>query len=269
MAEQPADPGRIIELYSDLVSQLRSGLASDAILVPEIVIAKDLEDLSRRLSDGEVDLVIETVFASLLLRDGSGGRLEPGLALVRDGRREYQSVFVTRRDSPIASLDDLRGRTLVLEAPRSTSAFALPRAELARSGIQLVSDDDAEGDPRRVRYVLAGAELNQAVWVVHGRGDAAAFSDADWEALPLRLREQLRIFHRTQKILRGLLSIRSSLSPDVREAGVELLLRLHETPAAAEAMRRARITRFERLTQSDRDSLARWERALRSAAPPP
>jgi len=216
-----------------------------------------------------VEFVIETVFASQLLRDRSGGGLEPGLVLVRGGRREYRSVFVARKDSGIDSLDDLRGRTLVLEALRSTSAFALPRAELARNGIGCASAEADAPDPRAVRYVLAGAELNQAVWVVHGRGDAAAFNEGDWEALPAGLRGQLRIFHRTRSILRGLVSFRSDLEPRVRERAEELLLHLHEEPAGRAALEKARITRFERLTAADRAELGQWEAALRSAAPIP
>jgi phosphonate transport system substrate-binding protein len=263
MVEEPADPVRIIGFYSDLLSQLRARLVPAGIQVPDVVIAKDHDELSRLLREGEVDFVIETVFASQLLRERSGN-LEPALALVRDGQREYQSVFFTREDSDIERLEDLRGRTLVLEAPRSTSAFALPQAELARNGIE-IADADVTGPGDRVaRYVLAGAELNQAVWVVHGRGDAAAFSDGDWEALPAGVRDQLRIFHRTRKILRGLLSIRGDLEPRLRERCEALLLTLHEDPAGQAAMSRARITRFERLTQRDRSELDDWEAALRS-----
>lgn len=265
MVEQPADPARIIGFYSDLIAQLRAGLEPAGIRVPEIVIARDLEDLSGRLRDGRVDFIIETVFASQLLRDRSGN-LEPGLVVVRNGRRQYASVFITRRDSEVRSLEDLRGKVLVLEAPRSTSAFALPQAELARHGLELKSDDAHGSDPRSVRYLLAGAELNQAVWVAHGRGDAAAFGDGDWEALPTGLRDQLRVFHRTHEILRGLVSFRKDLDPDVRARSEELMLRLHEDPRGKAAMAKARITRMERLTDRDRAVLAAWESTLRSLA---
>jgi phosphonate transport system substrate-binding protein len=207
--------------------------------------------------------VIETVVPSLLLRARSRS-LEPALVVIRRGRREYRSVFFTRVEAPIRSLEDLRGRVLVLQALRSTSAFALPRAELARKGMRLVSADVAGGDRQAVRYTLAGAELNQAVWVLHGRGDAGAFNDGDWTALPERVRDQLRIFHETRPMLRALLSVRTGLDEKSRVALETLLLGLPQDPAGKAALLRATgITAFERLTAEDREGLDAWEAVLR------
>ena len=94
--------------------------------------------------------MLESVFPMLTLRERSRN-LEPSLLVVRRGEREYRSVFFTRQESPIRTLADLRGRTLVLQALRSTSAFALPRAELARAGIPLVAADEAGARPRARR----------------------------------------------------------------------------------------------------------------------
>jgi phosphonate transport system substrate-binding protein len=265
MAEEPAEPDTIIRMFGGLVSLLRERLSPEGIRVDDIAITADVEDLSRRLREGEVDLVVETVFASQLLKERSGC-LEPRLVLVRDGQREYRSVFFTRRDSPIQRLADLRGGTLVLEAPRSTSAFALPVAALGRVGIATVSDTSASAGSRDVRYVLAGGEINQAVWVAHGRGDAGAFNEGDWDALPSGIRDQLRIFHRTSTILRGLLSFRTGTDPRLRERTEELLLSLHDDPGGGDALDRARITRFERLTEGDRSELRAWEETLRTVA---
>lgn len=267
MVEQPASPDRILRMFNGLVSLLRARLAPAGIRVADIVIAADVEDLSQRLRDGEVDFVIETVFSSQLLRERSRC-LEPSLALVRNERREYRSIFFTRRDSQIRRLEDLRGRTLVLEALRSTSAFALPVATLERLGIDVVAAA-AGGDDRDVRYLLAGGEINQAVWVVHGRGDAGAFNEGDWDALPTRIRDQLRVFHRSLPILRGLLSFRVGYDSALREQVEEQLLALHQDPSGGDALAGARITRFERLTETDRTRIRDWEGVLRSVASVP
>ncbi len=261
MAEEANEPDRMLRIYDDLIRLLRERLAGDGIGVGELVIARDLDDLARRLRDGEVDVVIETVFPSLILRTRSRS-LEPRLVVVRRGQRQYRSVFFTRKESPIRALADLRGRTLVLQALRSTSAFALPVAELRRAGLQALPPDAPAG-PGAVRYVLAGAEVNQAVWVLHGRGDAGAFNEADWEALPAGMRDRLRLFHETRPILRGLLSFRSALSRQIRARLETLLLGLAADPRGKAALERATgITRLEPLTASDRRALAGWEATL-------
>jgi len=263
IAEEPNEPDRMLNAYGDVVTRLRERLAPANVAVGDLAIARDLDDLSQRLARGEVDLVVETVFATLILQARSRC-LDPALVVVRRGQREYRSVFFTRREAPYRSLGDLRGRTLVLQALRSTSAFALPRAELARAGITLLPSDDPHAGRDNVRYVLAGAEINQAVWVLQGKGDAGAFNEGDWAALPERVRSQLRVFHETRPIVRGLLSLRTGLAPKVRKDVEDTFLRMHEDEAGRAALARASgTTRFERLTAADRREIGAWAPSLR------
>jgi phosphonate transport system substrate-binding protein len=265
IAEEPNEPDRMLKVFGEMLSRLRERLLPRDVRVGDLVIARDLDDLSQRLVRGDVDFVIETVFPTLVLQERSRA-LEPSLVVVRREQREYRSVFFTRQEAPIQSLRDLRGRTLVLQALRSTSAFALPKAELERAGLTLAPADDLRSRPGDVRYVLALAEINQAVWVLHGKGDAGAFSDGNWAALPDKVRSQLRIFYETRPIMRGLLSFRTGLDARARAAAEETLLRLHEDEGGRAALQQAAgLTRFERLTAGDRSELRRWAPVLRPA----
>ena len=263
IAEEPNEPDRMLRVFGPLVGQLRERLRPRGVRVGDLAIARDLDDLSQRLVRGDVDFVLETVFPTLVLQERSRS-LEPSLVVLRRGQREYRSVFFTRQDSSIRALGDLRGKTLVLQALRSTSAFALPKAELERAGFALAPADDLRSRPGDVRYVLALAEINQAVWVLHGRGDAGAFNEGNWASLPERVRSQLRIFHETQPIVRGLVSFRTGLDAGARAALVDALLRLHEDDAGRSALDQAAgVTRFERMTAADRAGLRRWAPVLR------
>jgi len=268
VAEEANEPGRMLEVYGEMIGVLRQRLRPAGIQVGDIVIARDLEDLAQRLVRGDVDFVIETVFPTLVLQKTSRV-LEPALVVFRRGQREYRSVFFTPVGSDVRELADLKGRILVLQALRSTSAFAIPKAELERAGLSLVPNDASRARPDDVRYVLADAEINQAIWVLHGKGAAGAFNEGDWERLPDRVRSGLRIFHGTAPLLRGLLSFRSTLAPEVREKAEVALLGLEgdETGRAALA-RAAGVTRLERLTTEDRRALDTWTPILRSGRSP-
>jgi phosphonate transport system substrate-binding protein len=264
IAEEVNEPNRMLNVYGALTALLRERLAPAGIGVGGLVIARDLDDLSQRLVRGEADFVIETVFPTLVLQERSRC-LEPSLVVVRRGLREYRSVYFTRKEAPIRDLTDLRGRTLVLQALRSTSAFALPKAELEGIGLAVVPADDTRAGRGNVRYVLAGAEINQAIWVLHGKGDAGAFNEGDWAALPEKVRSQLRVFHEGRPIVRGLLSFRAGLDAGARTKIEETLLGLHEDEAGRAALAAAvGVTRFERLTAGDRAGLRRWAPVLRS-----
>lgn len=267
IAEEPNEPDRMFKVYSPLLALLRRRAEPAGVRVGELVIARDLDDLAQRIARREVDFVLESVFPMLSLRERSGS-LDPALLVVRRGERQYRSVFFTRRESPIKSLADLRGRTLVLQAVRSTSAFALPRAELARLGMRLVDADDSAADPKAVRYVLALAEVNQAVWVLHEKGDAGAFNEGDWQALPEKVRERLRIFERSRPIQRGLIAFRDGLDATTRHTLEQVLLGLHEDEAGKDVLAQAAgITRFERLTPTERREVLEWAKVLLPARP--
>jgi phosphonate transport system substrate-binding protein len=266
IAEEPNEPDRMLTVFGEMLSRLRERLLPCDVRVGDLVIARDLDDLSQRLVRGDVDFVLETVFPTLVLQQRSG-RLEPSLVVVRRGQREYRSVFFTRQNSSIRALGDLRGKTLVLQALRSTSAFALPKAELESAGLALAPADDLRSRPGDVRYVLALAEINQAVWVLHGRGDAGAFNEGNWAALPEKVRSQLRVFHETRPIVRGLVSFRAGLDARARAAVEEKLLQLPEDEAGRAALAQAAgLTRFERMTAEDRAGLRRWAPVLQPIA---
>jgi phosphonate transport system substrate-binding protein len=263
VAEEQNEPDRMLKVFGPMLARLRERLAPEGVKVGELVIARDLDDLSQRLTRGEVEFVIETVFPTLVLEERSRS-LDPALVVVRRGQRAYRSVFFTRADAPIHRLSDLRGRILVLQVARSTSAFALPKAELERAGLVVVSADDPRSTRRDVRYVLALAEINQAVWVLHGKGDAGAFNEGDWAALPERIRSRLRVFHETPPLVRGLLSFRRSLEPRVRRLAEEALLSLDDDEAGRAALAGASgVTRFEPVTAADRSGLRGWAQVLR------
>ena len=267
IAELANEPDRMLRVYSGLLGELSLKLAPRGIEVAPLIITRDLSELARLLAQGEVDMVCETVFVTLDLQQERLVSLTPRLAIVRREQREYHSVFFTNRTTGITALGDLRGRTLVLQASRSTSAYAVPRAELARNGIRLFPAGQPKAPPSAACYVFAGAELNQAIWVLKGKGDAGAFNEGDWKRLPEKVRAGLVIFHETQPLLRGLVSFRDDIDPAIQRASEEALLDLHHEPPGQRALEQADgITRFERLTARDVDRLAQWRRALRSAS---
>jgi phosphonate transport system substrate-binding protein len=263
VAEEANEPDRMLRVFGEMLGRLRERLAPSGVDVGGLVIARDVDDLSQLIAAGQVDLIVETVFPTLVLQERSR-RLDPALVVVRRGQREYRSVFFTKKDAPIHHLADLRGRTLVLQVLRSTSAFALPKAELERAGLVVVPADDPRAGRGQVRYVLALAEINQAVWVLHGKGDAGAFNEGDWAALPEKVRSRLRIFHESRPIARGLVSFRAGLDAGTRAAAEEALLKLPDDEAGRAALQQAAgVTRFERLTPEDRAGLRSWGPVLR------
>lgn len=85
------------------------------------------------------------------------------------GKSTYKTVIVTRADSGIKTLDDLKGRTFAFVDPASTSGNLMPRKIFADNGI------DPDKDFSLTYY--AGTHNGVELAVANGKVDAGADSD--------------------------------------------------------------------------------------------
>lgn len=272
--ERPDRPAYALELYGPLNAYLDARLKPLGMRMGDLVIARNLGEMAARIDDGTADALIEGVMPTLKLRRKTA--LDIQLLIWRKGQRQYHTVFFARQESPIQRLEDLRGKVLAFESPRSTSAYDVPRAALIETGLELAErpeagppaakDRDAV-DTDRVRFLFAGSELNQAYWVHAGRADAGAFNNGDWDRVPGSIKPELRIFHRTRPILRWLFSFARSVDPAARAELVEILITMDRDPQGRAALAAAsRIAKIEPLTSADRANLAYWDEALERLA---
>lgn len=234
------DPQRHHDQLKPLLDYVVPRMASVGIREGRILMAPDASRMTSYLRHGRVDWVTETALTGLTLM--SRARASVLLQTERDGVRHYRAVLFVRADSPLQSLDDLRGRRLALQSPASTSAYLLPAITLLDAGVPmeiLPSPSDRPGADR-VGYVFANSEANIATWVFKGVADAGAFSDIDLERLRARdpRAASLRIIGRSMMAPRALELVRADLDPRVRDRLQEVLLEASRDPAAAPALRR-------------------------------
>lgn len=258
VGERVNQPDYVLAQYQPLLDYLRRELAPQGIALGELQIAENLAELAGFVRAGKVDVILESLISTFRINAGEA-LVRPVLAAWRKGQRETRTLFFVRQNSQIKQLRDLAGKTLALESTRSTTAYALPRIVLRQHGLDVQPLGSSHGGPHSVRCVLANAELNQAYWVDRGQADAAAFNTEDWDALPIGLRQELRVIHSTDPILRWLLSARIGLS-SVALAAVQAALL--DMSASAEGLRVlqqiGRIRRFDRLSADDLASIKHW-----------
>jgi len=228
----------MFDLYNPLFVLLQEHLAPHGIR-PGMVLAADQEELRQRVAAGEVEAVLESLFNLLRM---PAGQLEPWIVAERKGERQVSSVIFVAADSPIADLRDLAGKRIAFESPRSTSAYAIPRAMLERAGLGLAPDGQEDAPAQAVRYRFAGDERTQAYWVSLGQTEAGGFNDSDWVKLPESLRGRLRVIAQSRPFLRWLFYIHSGVSPAVKAAMQKVLLALPATPTGRQALAQAKIT---------------------------
>ena len=113
-----------------------------------------------------------------LLTARSGRRAEA--ILMRDTDQDLTSVIVARADGPVASVEDLRGRTIGVGAADSPQATMIPLEHLAALGIAV--------DPKRHDVLLGkhgdhiGGERDAIRALVRGEVEAACILDGNHAA---------------------------------------------------------------------------------------
>lgn len=92
---------------------------------------------------------------------------------VKDGQSIYYAGLFARNDSPIQTLDDVRGKSVAFGDVNSTSSFIFPITMLMEAGIDPVKDLGA--------LRLTGTHANSLAALIEGRVDVAALSFDSYE----------------------------------------------------------------------------------------
>ena len=142
LAEISDDPERSITRMQPLADYLAANLGDQGIGVGEVKVAPDMDTLNGWLQSGEVDLVFDSLYPAMIMRNEGGAT--PILRRWRDGVGEYHTVFFVLADGGIESLEDLNGKIVALDEPSSTSGFLVPVAHLIEEGLNPVEKASVE-----------------------------------------------------------------------------------------------------------------------------
>lgn len=256
------DPKAHYEQLKPLLDYVVSRMGDVGITEGRVLMARDVQQMQSYLRRGRVDWVTETASGAMLLEARAGARTL--LLTERSGVSRYHTVYFARRDSGIAALEDLRGRSIVFQNRQSTSAYFVPAAELLARDMPLeilLSPRDTPA-PGSVGYLFARSEFNISSWVHKRLVDAGAMSNLDWESarrVPPEFKRDFVIFRTSTPFPRALEMVRGDLDPRVSARLREVLIEARNDPAAAEAMRQFfRTTAFlpvDAQTRSELDVL--------------
>ncbi len=129
----PRDNPRILyEKYQPLLDYLSEKTPYQY----ELTLRKKYEEAVTALGNGEIDIALfgPLTYLEAHAKYGAVCILKPkGI----DGHAAYKSVIITKKDSNISKISELKGKTVAFAASKSTSGNLIPRYLLANSGIHL------------------------------------------------------------------------------------------------------------------------------------
>jgi len=162
--------------------------------------------------------------------------IEPTVVpLEKDGTVFYVAVMLTRKDSGITSIEQMKGHSLAWADPNSASGYLIPSATLRDKGIDLsdgayFSRTGFAGGHEQGIIAVLNKQYDACVTWTSGQGDIAeGYSRGALRGMVDRgmlKMSDVNIIWRSGKIPNGPWGIRSSLPPDLKAAVTAFLLDL-------------------------------------------
>lgn len=194
---------------------------------------------------GDVDAAFLGSFSYVLAHRQVGVRIV-ARPEYEDGTTSYRALIITRKDSGIQTLEDLRGKRYAFVHPLTTAGYLFELAQLGLAPSELSSFFG--------NFFFAGSHDASVLAVFEGRADAGGCKDRVFRRLCREnpaLAESMVVIAQSEPVPTNGLAIAGDL-PEVQRMRLKrLLLELHHDPQAAEARAALGIRRF--LSTNDAD----------------
>ena len=219
---------RLNEEYTPMAQYLAHKLGKkQGIYVPVV----DYAGVLAALESGQVDVAYLSSFPYALAT--SRMRLYPLAMPWVLGSLDYRGIIFVRKESPIKTIQDLKGHTVAFGDPTSTSGYLLPRALLERNGVPLSS----------LKHYYNAGDANVVVKAVEtGAADAGAAYESVFQVAyrghPEKA-QMFRIIARTEAIPNGIYVARGNLDPADVERLRKAFLAMNTDPEGRAAMLKA------------------------------
>ncbi len=189
----------------------------------ELRVGQSYSAVVEAIAAGHIDLAYLGTVSFLTARER--GPVEVLAIGEMDGGAYYYSGLFTKIDSPVRNVEDLRGRSLALTDPSSSSGFVYPLNVLLKEGIDPVQDLG--------QVLITGSHGNSLSALREGHVDVAA---APFESYIKAVRQgvidprTIRILAKSDPIPNPPLAVSGRVDAEVRNRLREVLNELHTLP---------------------------------------
>jgi phosphonate transport system substrate-binding protein len=208
------NPQELLRIYQPFADYLTKETGLPVKFTPVVDYPATVEGLAA----GKLDMVWYGGLTSV-----QAARMAKGAKRIamRKEDTEFKSQFITRKDTGIRDLKDLKGKTFSFGNVASTSGHLMPRYYLVKAGINPEKDFS--------KFSFSGAHDATAAWVEAGRVDAGALNFLVWDKLVANKKvdtEKVVVFYTTPPFVDYVWMVRAGLDNALVEKISKALLKL-------------------------------------------
>lgn len=204
----------------------------------EFIPVSDYPAAVEALVNKNVDMVWFGGFTHVQANVRSGGKIIP--IAQREEDTKFQSVFITKTNSGIKTLADLKGKQVSFGSASSTSGHLMPRSFLLEAKI------DPDKDFKRIAY--SGAHDATIASVVSGKVDAAALDITVWNKFVSEKKvdtNEVNVFYTTPGYFNYNWSVHADMPVALREKVTQAILDISPNdPVGKEILALNRATKY-------------------------
>jgi len=162
------NPQEMLRIYAPFAEYLSNEIGIPVKFTPVVEYAATVEGLAAN----RLEMVWYGGLTSVqAAKQAKGARR----IIMRKEDAEFKSYFITRKDTGIKALTDLKGKTFAFGSVSSTSGHLMPRYFLLKGGINPEKDFS--------KFSFSGAHDATAAWVEAGQVAAGALNFLVWDKL--------------------------------------------------------------------------------------
>ena len=231
------NPTELMRIYAPFADYLSREIGIPVKYYNVVDYAATVEGLAAK----KLDMVWYGGFTFVQARKRTGNAI-PVVSRAEDLR--FHSKFITRPDTGITTLADLKGKTFSFGSVSSTSGHLMPRYFLLQHGITPERDF--------ATFSFSGAHDATALWVESGKVDAGALNEAVWDKLVERKKvdpTKVTVFWTTPPYIDYVWTVRGDLDRALVDKIAAAFLKLdYNHPADRALMDLQRTKQYVRVT---------------------
>jgi phosphonate transport system substrate-binding protein len=196
---------------------VRSGNALAKLLEPktglkyQVSVLNSYSAVVEALGAGQLDIAWLNPLSYVVAHDRYGVQVH--LGTVRNGSQTYRGLIIVRKDSPIKSLKDLKGKRFGFVDPLSTSGSLYPKSLMMDHGIDPARDLTATDVGGHDKAIIAVIEKQVDAASIYG-GEGGDARDRVRDSYP-NVYELTRVIAETDPIPNDTVCARKDLDPEL------------------------------------------------------
>lgn len=252
------NPRTLTERYQPLIDHLNQQVQGVRF---ELEASRDYRAFEAKFRARTPELLLPNPWQTL-----EAMKLGYGVIAVAGDDEDFKGLFIVRKDSPIQTVADLKGKTVSYPSPTALAACLLPQQFLHSHGIDINKD---------IRNLYVGSQESSIMHVYLKQADAGATWPPPWRAFQKehpRAAADLKVIWQTPHLISNSVMVRDDIPPAVRERIRRVLLELAASPQGQKILAGMETRAFHPADDASyepaRAFIARFEREVRPVESP-